>query len=79
MYAVFFLTFAAHVLFCIWSAISPPLPLTNDWSHTGFVTSIKGFDKSTFVGVLYIIGGVLWSVESLWSIWAYKTVRLSQK
>ena len=41
MYAVFFLTFAIHVAFCIWSAISPPLPLTNDWSHTGFVTSIK--------------------------------------
>ena len=45
-------------------------------SHS-FIRSLKGFDKSTFVGVVYIIGGVLWSMESLWSIWAYKTVRPS--
>jgi len=73
-YAWFFLAFAVHIAFCIWSAISPPLPFTNDWSHTGFVTCIKAFDANTFVGVVYVIGGVLWSLESLWSLWAMKTV-----
>ena len=75
VYAWFFLMFTIHIAFCIWSAISPPLPFTNDWSHTGFVTCIKAFDKNTFVGVVYVIGGVFWSLESLWSLWAMKTVR----
>ena len=74
VYAWFFLMFAVHIAFCIWSAISPPLPFTNDWSHAGFVTCVKAFDKNTFVGVVYVIGGVLWSLESLWSLWAIKTV-----
>lgn len=74
VYAWFFLMFGVHIAFCIWSAISPPLPFINDWSHTGFVTCIKAFDKNTFVGVVYVIGGALWSIESLWSIWAIKTV-----
>ena len=64
VYAWFFLMFAVHIAFCIWSAISPPLPFTNDWSHAGFVTCVKAFDKNTFVGVVYVIGGVLWSLES---------------
>lgn len=76
VYAWFFLMFAVHIAFCIWSAISPPLPFTNDWSHAGFVTCVKAFDKNTFVGVVYVIGGVLWSLESLWSFWAMKTVSL---
>ena len=75
VYAWFFLMFGIHIAFCIWSAVSPPLPFTNDWSHTGFVTSIKAFTPSTFVGVVYIIGGVFWSLESLWSFWALKGVR----
>ena len=74
VYAWFFLMFTIHIAFCIWSAISPPLPFTNDWSHAGFVTCIKAFDKNTFVGVVYVIGGVFWSLESLWSLWALKTV-----
>ena len=75
VYAWFFLMFSVHIVFCVWSAISPPLPFTSDWSHTGFVTCIKAFNNSTFVGVVYVIGGVLWSLEALWSCWAMKTVR----
>ena len=73
-YAWFFLMFAVHIAFCIWSAVSPPLPFINDWSHTGFVTSVKAFGNNTFVGVVYVIGGALWSLESLWSIWAMISV-----
>lgn len=75
-YAWFFLMYACHMIFCIWSAISPPLPFTNDWSHTGFITGIKAFGASTLVGILYVIGGALWTLESLWSFWVIKMVRL---
>ena len=64
-----------HIAFCIWSAVSPPLPGANDWSHTGFIACIKAFHASKFVGVLYTIGGVFWALESLWSFWVLKTVR----
>jgi hypothetical protein len=40
-YAVFFVFFSVHIVFCVWSAISPPLPFSNDWSHTGFICGIK--------------------------------------
>lgn len=74
-YAWFFLFYLIHIAFCIWSAVSPPLPGANDWSHTGFIACIKAFHASKFVGVLYTIGGVFWALESLWSFWVLKTVR----
>jgi secretory carrier-associated membrane protein len=73
-YAWFFLMYAAHLIFCVWSAVSPPLPMTNDWSHTGFLTGIKAFGENTFVAIVYIIGGCLWTLESLWSLWVIKMV-----
>lgn len=51
------------------------MPFTNAWSHTGFLTGIKAFGDNTFVAIVYIIGGVLWSLESLWSFWVLKLVR----
>ncbi len=73
-YAWFFLMYLIHIAFCIWSAVSPPLPGANDWSHTGFIACIKAFHASKFVGVVYTIGGVFWALESLWSLWVLKTV-----
>ena len=29
-YAIFFMFFFIHIIFCVWSAISPPLPFSND-------------------------------------------------
>lgn len=73
-YAWFFIFYLIHIAFCVWSAISPPLPGANDWSHTGFIACLKAFKASKFVGVLYAIGGALWTIESLWSLWVMKTV-----
>ncbi|KAK9819936.1 hypothetical protein WJX72_004131 [[Myrmecia] bisecta] len=73
-YAWFFLLYLVHIAFCLWSAIAPPLPMTNDWSHTGYIVCLKAFDKNTFTGVIYVIGAVLWTMESLWSFWTLKSV-----
>lgn len=75
-YAWFFIFYLVHIAFCVWSAISPPLPSANDWSHTGFIACLKAFKANKFVGVLYVIGGALWTVESLWSLWVLKTVNV---
>lgn len=75
-YAIFFLFFCVHIIFCVWSAISPPLPFSNDWSHTGFICGIKAFGSNTFTGIVYVIGGALWTLESLWSMWCIKSVRI---
>ena len=77
-YAWFFLMYLIHIAFCIWSAVSPPLPGANDWSHTGFIACIKAFHASKFVGVVYTIGGVLWALESLWSFWVLKVVSMTE-
>ena len=74
-YAIFFMFFFVHVVFCVWSAISPPLPFSNDWSHTGFMCAIKAFGSNTFVGVIFIIGACFWTLETLWSLWCLKMVR----
>lgn len=73
-YAVFFLFFFIHIIFCVWSAISPPLPFSNDWSHTGFMCAIKAFGSNTFTGVIFIIGACFWTLETLWSFWCLKMV-----
>lgn len=70
VYAWFFLAFAIHIAFSIFAAVSPPMPFVSNWSLAGFICCIKGFDNDTFVGVVYVIGGVFWSLEALWSIGA---------
>ncbi|BDA41493.1 Putative secretory carrier-associated membrane protein 1 [Coccomyxa sp. Obi] len=73
-YAIFFVFFCVHIIFCVWSAISPPLPFSNDWSHTGFICGIKAFGSNTFTGIVYVVGAALWTLETLWSIWCLKMV-----
>ncbi|CAK0783815.1 hypothetical protein CVIRNUC_007015 [Coccomyxa viridis] len=73
-YAIFFMFFFIHIIFCVWSAISPPLPFSNDWSHTGFMSAIKAIGSNTFTGVIFIIGACFWTLETLWSLWCLKMV-----
>ena len=81
-YAWFFLFFLIHIAFCIWAAVSPPLIYKEDWGHAGFITGISAFNNSNgktsiFVGVCYMVGGGLWSLEALWSVWVLKVVSAS--
>ena len=63
----FFLMFSAHLIFCVWSAIAPPI--AGGAAHAGFVEGVTALSKSAFVGGVYLAGGCLWSLESLWSFW----------
>lgn len=48
-------------------------------AHAGFVEGVAALSKSAFVGGVYLAGGCLWSLESVWSLWtlqrAYATFR----
>jgi len=76
-YLWFFLMFSAHLIFCCWSAIAPPI--AGGAAHAGFVEGVAALSKSAFVGGVYLAGGCLWSLESVWSLWtlqrAYATFR----
>eukprot|EP00887_Chlorella_sp_A99_P001929 scaffold18.g1929.t1 len=69
-YAVFFAGFMANLVFCIWSAVAPPI--LSSWSHAGFMSAISAIGDNTGVGVMYFIGAAFWSLESLWSLWTLK-------
>jgi len=71
-YAAFFTFFLAHFVFCVWSCVGPPF--ASGWSHTGLIVGVSALSTNVFSGVVYIIGGVLWGVESLWSLWAARAV-----
>jgi secretory carrier-associated membrane protein len=71
-YAAFFIFFAAHLVFCAWSAVGPPFASGD--SHTGIIVGVSHLSSNVFSGVVYLIGGVLWGLESLWSLWAARAV-----
>ena len=75
MYAFFYLMYIIHISFCVFAAVSPPMPFVSDWSLAGFITCVKGFNKKTFIGVVYVIGGAFWTVEAAWSFWSLTYVR----
>lgn len=72
-FAWFFLTFLAHMVFCIWSAVGPDI-LVSQWSHTGVLSTISAFDKKTSVGIVYIVGTTVWCLETLLSLVLLKMV-----
>jgi hypothetical protein len=50
----------------------PPIAAKN--SHCGYISAINKIGDNTGVGVIYFIGAGLWTLESLWSVWVYKSV-----
>lgn len=73
-YAWFFLAYLIHIFWCIWSAVSPPI-LFNKWSYAGWITAIvTALPEQKVVGIVYIVGALMWSAEALLSIWVLKDV-----
>ena len=62
----FYLT---HCAFCVVACVSPPVG-SNDRSLSGFMPAYKLFvsGSSRPLAIMYIVGGVLWGMESLYSL-----------
>ncbi|GJN17483.1 hypothetical protein PR202_gb04553 [Eleusine coracana subsp. coracana] len=63
----FFLFYAIHILFCVWSAVAPPFPFKGK-SLTGILPAIDVIGNNVIVGIFYFIGFGLFCLESLLSI-----------
>jgi hypothetical protein len=66
-FAWFFLMYMVHIAWCIFAAISPPIFIKGN-SLTGFLSFIKALDKDTVIGIMYLVGCILWVLEALVSI-----------
>ena len=74
-YAWFFLFYLVHIGWCIWAAVSPPIPFGfSKWALAGYVAGIKAFGPSIFVGVVFVVGASFWALEALWSFWVLQKV-----
>ncbi|KAF7101666.1 hypothetical protein CFC21_102930 [Triticum aestivum] len=72
-FAQFFVFYSVHVGFCVIAAIAPPIIFMGK-TLTGILVAIDVLNTDMFVGVLYLIGFVLFTAESLISIWVLERV-----
>eukprot|EP00798_Chlamydomonas_sp_ICE-L_P030667 gene30667-35684_t len=72
-YIGFFISFCIHLGFCTWAAIGVPFS-SESWSFAGFFTAMAGYDVSFFIGTIYLIGAILWTLEASYSFWCLKDV-----
>ena len=53
---------------------APPI-LFNRWSYAGWLTAlVQALPTKLVVGVFYIIGASLWTLESILSVWVLQLV-----
>lgn len=58
-------------------AAAPPI-LFNRWSYAGWLTAIiTALPENSIVGIFYIVGASLWTLEAVLSIWVVQLVRRS--
>ncbi|KAM7498174.1 hypothetical protein LguiA_022588 [Lonicera macranthoides] len=69
----FFLAYALHISFCVFSAIAPPI-IFKGKSLTGILPAIELLGYHIVVGIFYFIGFALFALESLISIWVIQQV-----
>ncbi|XP_024317849.1 secretory carrier-associated membrane protein 5-like [Brachypodium distachyon] len=69
----FFIFYSVHVGFCVIAAIAPPIIFMGK-TLTGILVAIDVLSGDMFVGVLYLIGFILFTAESLMSIWVLEGV-----
>ncbi|KAI0494954.1 hypothetical protein KFK09_025104 [Dendrobium nobile] len=69
----FFLFYMLHIVFCIFSAVAPPI-IFKGKSLTGILAAVDIIGDSTIVGIFYFIGFGFFCIESLLSIWVLQQV-----
>ncbi|KAL9267333.1 Secretory carrier-associated membrane protein 5-like protein [Drosera capensis] len=62
-----------HIVFCIFAAIAPPVVFHRN-SLAGILTAVDGFSKHVLVGIFYLVGFALFTLEALLSVWVLQKV-----
>eukprot|EP00210_Caulerpa_lentillifera_P008658 g8257.t1 len=69
----FFLGNAIHIGFCIWAAIAVPVGIADsDMSFAGIIQVFRMFDKTAWLGVMYLICFVLWTGNAVLSVYVWQ-------
>ncbi|XP_020241583.1 secretory carrier-associated membrane protein 4-like isoform X3 [Asparagus officinalis] len=71
----FFLVYLVHVIFCILASVAPPI-IFEGKSLTGFIAALDTLSDNALVGIFYIIGSCLFSLETLLSIMVLQKIYL---
>ncbi|THG00699.1 hypothetical protein TEA_025447 [Camellia sinensis var. sinensis] len=71
----FFLFYALHILFCIFSAVAPPI-IFRGKSLTGILPAIDVIGAHVIVGIFYFIGFGFFCMETVLSIWVIQGLLL---
>ncbi|KAJ4779089.1 Secretory carrier-associated membrane protein [Rhynchospora pubera] len=69
----FFLFYMFHIGFCVIAAIAPPIFFKGK-SLTGLIAALDTLSDSLLVGIFYVVGFALFSLESLISIWVLQRI-----
>ncbi|XP_042493847.1 secretory carrier-associated membrane protein 1-like [Macadamia integrifolia] len=69
----FFLFYMLHIIFCIFSAVAPPIVFKGD-SLTGILPAVSFIGSNVLVGIFYFIGFGFFCLESVISIWVIQQV-----
>ncbi|GAB2230258.1 hypothetical protein Droror1_Dr00014516 [Drosera rotundifolia] len=69
----FFMAYALHIVFCIFAALAPPVVFHGN-SLAGILAAVDGFSKHVLVGIFYLVGFALFTLEALLSVWVLQKV-----
>ncbi|XP_015694911.1 putative secretory carrier-associated membrane protein 1 isoform X5 [Oryza brachyantha] len=72
-FGLFFLLYPFHILFCVFSAVAPPIVFEGK-SLAGILPAIDLISTNALVGIFYFVGFGLFCLESLLSIWVIQQV-----
>ncbi|CAN6168451.1 unnamed protein product [Urochloa humidicola] len=72
-FGLFFLLYLFHILFCVFSAVAPPVVFEGK-SLAGILPAIDLISVNALVGIFYFVGFGLFCLESLLSIWVIQQV-----
>ncbi|XP_051129736.1 secretory carrier-associated membrane protein 1-like isoform X2 [Andrographis paniculata] len=69
----FFLSYMVHIGFCAFATVAPPMIFRGD-SLTGILPAIGYFTSDALMGVLYLVGAILFCIEATVSVWVIQEV-----
>ncbi|KAM0952431.1 hypothetical protein DsansV1_C03g0036331 [Dioscorea sansibarensis] len=69
----FFMFYLLHIIFCIFSAVAPPI-IFKGKSLTGILPAIDLIGDHAIVGIFFFIGFGFFCIESLLSVWVIQQV-----
>lgn len=69
----FFMFYLLHIVFCIFSAVAPPI-IFKGKSLTGILPAIDLIGDHAIVGIFFFIGFSFFCIESLLSVWVIQQV-----